>query len=504
MGLESPTDDDLPDDDLPGDEWIVDKIVDESMIAEVVQRLDNLWSDERQAAAFEMPNIVGRRIGKYTIRSVVGRGAFGVVYRATDDDLQRDVALKVPRPEVLVDRERLSRFQSEAVAASMLDHPAIVPVLEADLSGSTPYIVSTLFAGPDLSQWLAARSSPVIARNAAAFVAKLAEAVHYAHEKGILHRDLKPSNILLEPIEPQTGRTLLSDYHPRLSDFGLAKLRENGLQDTRSSLLVGTPLYMAPEQCSSDTRHFTPATDVYSLGVILYEMLTLHPPFEGTTYVEVLDKLRSKQPLPVRQLNPAVPSALETICAKCLEKDPAERYATAAELANDIQRFLKGDFIHARPPTWFGKLARWCRQPQRIATAGWFSCWYMSLSTIWMWLLWAAAASLGAMEGYVLKTLVDMVWITLFFSIPLVLIGWRVMRQKSRPLFWVATVFSAVHLAIIVHSLLQDGVVFSYIYSTRFSQLASYLMLGIGSLMQLGLYLLAIPAWWRGRKSYEY
>src|SRR5690606_21701250 len=149
--------------------------------------------------------------------------------------------------------------------------------------------------------------------NAARFIARLAEAVHYAHQKSILHRDLKPSNILLEPLGPPASDATLSGFQPRLSDFGLAKLLASGLQDTRSSLLVGTPLYMAPEQLLSETSDFTPATDVYALGVMLYELLTLKTPFEGTTYVEVLDKLRSKSPPPVTQLNPEVPRDLATI-----------------------------------------------------------------------------------------------------------------------------------------------------------------------------------------------
>lgn len=488
MGAESANDDDTFD------------ALDQSLIADVVQRLDNLWSHERQAAAVEVPSLVGQRIGKYTIRSIVGRGAFGVVYRATDDGLHRDVALKVPRPEVLIDRERLNRFQSEAVAAGMLDHPGIVPVLDANLSGPTPYIVSALYAGPDLGEWLADRTEPVIARNAAAFVARLAAAVHYAHEKGILHRDLKPSNILLEPLDPQNGDGRLSGFHPRLSDFGLAKLLESGLQDTRSSLLVGTPLYMAPEQLSSDTKEFTPATDVYALGVVLYEMLTLRTPFEGASYVEVLDRLRSEKPVPAREHNPLVPSALETICAKCLEKDPEVRYATAGELAADLQRFLDGDFIQAKPPNWLDQLVRWCRQPQRMATAGWFTCWYMGLSTAWMWLLWAAAASIGAMEDHALQTLGDMLLVTIAFCVPLVLMGWLVMRQKSRWAFCVAAILAGVQLVTIVHSLFQDGVVFAYMYPNTFSKLASYTMLGMGSTMQFGLYLLAIPAWRRWKK----
>lgn len=484
-----------------GDDAFADDALDEASVAEVIERLDNLWSHERRAAVAEVPNLIGQRCGKYTVRGVIGRGAFGMVYRATDDHLQRDVALKMPRPEVLIDPERLSRFQGEAATAAMLDHPTIVPVFEANLNGPTPYIASALCTGPDLGRWLASRSEPASAQDASTVIAKLAKGVHYAHEKGVLHRDLKPSNILLEPLHPQNDADELSSCQPRLTDFGLAKLLEGGLQDTRSSLLVGTPLYMAPEQLSSGTRNISRATDVYALGVVLYELLTLRTPFEGATYVEVLDKLRSGSPRPLCELNPGIPNDLETICAKCLEKDPADRYATAAELADDLERFLTGDSILARPTTWFDKLARWCRLPQRIATAGWFTCWYIFLTTVWMLLLWMGATFLNAIPGLATQTLFDIVVVTLFFGLPLWLLGWILVRRQSDKAFWPAAILSFIQFVTMVYSSTQDDVVFAHLYPNAFSKLATYTVLIMGSSIQLTMYLLAIPAWWRLRMA---
>lgn len=213
-------------------------------IAEVVQRLDHLWPEEAPVLSDFSGDHVGQRVGKYILQRIVGRGSFGVVYQAYDPELDREVALKLPRPEVLIDAERLKRFEGEATTAAQLDHPAIVPIFDAQFTGPVPYIASAYCGGPDLGDWLAARKTPVEPQQAAEFVAQLAEAVHYAHQQGVLHRDLKPSNIMLEPCDTSSPSAELADYEPRLTDFGLAKLVQASLHDTRSSLLVGTPLYM--------------------------------------------------------------------------------------------------------------------------------------------------------------------------------------------------------------------------------------------------------------------
>jgi hypothetical protein len=487
----------------PGDAT-ADDAGDQSLIADIVERLDNLWFHERQFAPMEATSLVGRRFGKYTVRGVLGRGAFGVVYRATDDQLQRDVALKVPRPEVLVDAERLGRFQGEAATAAQLDHPGIVPVFEAKLSGPICYIASAVCEGPDLGHWLARRSEPTPARDAAAFIAKLAEAVHYAHSKGILHRDLKPSNILLEPVNLDADGRELAEFQPRLTDFGLAKLMEAGLHDTRSSLLLGTPLYIAPEQLSNDTRRFSPATDVYALGVVLYELLTLRTPFEGASYVEVLDKLRSIDAPPLKQHNPTIPAELATLCAKCLEKDPADRYASAAELGDDLRRYLGGESIRAKPTTWRDRLVRWCRQPQRLKTAGWFTFWLQILLGIWTWAYWVAALGLGELHDLLAKVLVDMLLVTSCFTLPIAWLGWALMRRKSSRLFWLAAGLSVIQFATAVHGATHEGAIFDYLYPTALSKVAAYAMLIIGTSMQLGFYLLAVPAWFRLRRATEH
>lgn len=350
-------------------------------VDEVVQRLDQLWADNPVAPpkAGALALLVGQRLGQYTIHEVIGRGAFGVVYRAADEHLGRDVALKIPRPEVLLDQDKLRRFEAEATTAAALNHPLIVSVYEGNLGGPTPYIATAYCAGPDLGRWLSHRARAVAPRDAAAFVADLTDAVAFAHQQGVLHRDLKPGNVLLEPVSVENrsadlynGNRLgeLTDYEPRLSDFGLAKLIENSFHQTRSSLLVGTPLYMAPEQLSGIDADATPMSDVYALGVILFELLTLKTPFEGSSYVEVLDSIRRGDPPGLRQLNPAAPPDLETICLKCIQRDPSRRYGTASALAEDLRRYLSDQPIAARPPTVVDRLNHWSRRQPSWA---WFT-----------------------------------------------------------------------------------------------------------------------------------
>ena len=282
-----------------------------------------------------------RRFGRFSIVREVGRGGFGVVFLAVDPDLRRQVALKVPRPEVMVAASIRRRFLREAEAASRLDHPHIVPVYEVGEEGPICYIASAYCEGPTLAEWRRGRTTPVPWIEAARLVAVLAAAVAHAHERGILHRDLKPGNILLQPREASDPANEadcedLASYVPRICDFGLAKLLDEVSQETCSGLAIGSPPYMAPEQAAGRTREQGPATDVYALGVILYELLTGRPPLRGETDLETLRLISDQDPPSPRALRPGLPRDLETICLKCLEKRPDRRYAGASELAEDL------------------------------------------------------------------------------------------------------------------------------------------------------------------------
>jgi tetratricopeptide (TPR) repeat protein len=311
--------------------------------------------------------------GRFEIRRELGRGAFGVVYLAYDPNLRREVALKVPRIEVHLTPDLRARFRNEATAAAGLDHPNIVPVYEAGEEASVCFIASAYCPGITLAAWLRQRTGPVPYRAAAGLVATLAEAVDHAHRRGVLHRDLKPSNILLETTVPSTPGGEGFDLVPRITDFGLAKFVEeptsqsDAANPTMSGVILGTPSYMAPEQAQGLAHQVGTPADIYSLGVILYELLTGRPPFQEDSALDTLVLVRTQDPLPPSRLRPRLPRDLETICLKCLHKQPQARFPTARELADDLRRFLDGLPIRTRPiPAW-ERAFKWMRRRPALA-----------------------------------------------------------------------------------------------------------------------------------------
>ncbi|HWE36487.1 MAG TPA: protein kinase [Isosphaeraceae bacterium] len=294
----------------------------------------------------------------YEALDELGRGGMGAVYRARQRGLNRTVALKVIRAWVYADPEVAARFRAEAETAARFQHPNIVQVYEVGEHRGQGYLALEYAAGGSLRHRLA--GTPQDPRAAAALIETLARAVHYAHERGVVHRDLKPANVVLA-----------DDGTPKVTDFGLAKLLEHDAGLTRTGDLLGTPSYMAPEQAAGTPDAISPATDVYALGAILYEALTGRPPFQGATPLSTLDQVTGQEPLPPARLQRHVPRELETICLKCLEKEPRRRYGTARELAEDLRRFLEYRPIRARRVGWPGRLRRWVRrEPVKAALVG--------------------------------------------------------------------------------------------------------------------------------------
>lgn len=326
------------------------------------------------------PSAAHRELGDYELLEEIARGGMGIVYRARQRSLNRVVAVKLILVGQWANAEQIERFKAEAAAAAGLDHPNIVPIHEIGEASGQHFFSMKLIEGGNLAARIAQCAAPLSPSDAATVVATTARAVHYAHQRGVLHRDLKPTNILLD-----------SEGRPHLTDFGLAKLLERGSNLTHSAAVIGTPSYMAPEQGSGKARHVTTATDIYSLGAILYELLTGRPPFTGATMMETLQKVLHEEPVPpnlsVRSRRrkdahssdgkTAVSEAsesllasaatnvdrdLETICLKCLRKEPERRYDSALALAEDLERWLGGQPILARPVGPPERLALWARR----------------------------------------------------------------------------------------------------------------------------------------------
>jgi len=351
----------------------------------------SVWDALARASGDELPL---RQLGRFTIQRELGRGGFSVVFLAHDPVLNREVALKVPRPEVLITEGVRLRFDREAQAVARLTHPNLVPLFEVGEAGAIAYIVSAYCAGPTLAQLLHERGGPVAPRAAARMVEQLADAVHYAHTQGVLHRDIKPGNVLLEPVAMVTNVQAASDtqenlpFVPKLVDFGLAKWIDDGEQLSRKGELLGTPAYMAPEQAACRHTDVGVHTDVYGLGAILFELLTGGTPFVGSTDSHTLRLIEEGDLSPTALRVAGVTRNLEAICLKCLAKTPSQRYASAAELLADLNRYLAGVPVAARST---GRTARaWhgCRRRPVVSalSAGLAAVVIVSAASVtWQW-----------------------------------------------------------------------------------------------------------------------
>jgi WD40 repeat protein len=342
----------------------------------------------RDDKAMDTTPDVGHYFGDYEVLGEIARGGMGVVLRARQVSLNRPVALKMILAGQLASDADVQRFRTEAEAAASLDHPHIVPIYEIGEHEGQQYFSMKLVEGPSLAQLLEDSTwqthDVASQRRGAELIATVARAVHYAHQSRILHRDLKPANILLSRrtgahrrdkpggsqraagLVPAVGQVGSLSYEPHVTDFGLAKRVEGDSKVTQSGAIVGTPSYMAPEQARGEKR-LTTAADVYSLGAILHELLTGRPPFRGATPLDTLLDVVDKELPPPRLLNPHIDHDLETICLKCLDKDPTRRYGSAEALAEDLERWLRGEPIQARRTGMAERTLKWARRRPAIA-----------------------------------------------------------------------------------------------------------------------------------------
>jgi tRNA A-37 threonylcarbamoyl transferase component Bud32 len=311
----------------------------------------------------------------YTVLGVLGKGGMGIVYKARQERLNRVVALKMILHAEHAGPEERRRFLAEAKAVARLQHPNIVQVHEVNELNGLPFFSLEHCGGGSLADKL--DGTPWPATKAAELIEVLARATAVAHQAGIVHRDLKPANVLLT-----------EDGTPKIADFGLVKFVSTESRasspGTQTGAIMGTPSYMAPEQASGKSRQVGPTADVYALGVMLYELLTGRPPFKASAPLDTVLQVLNADMVFVRRLQPTVPKDLETICHKCLEKEPQKRYANARELADDLQRFLAGKPVAARRMDLLRQISWWCHHHDRIRDAGVFSAWMLLVLTVWL------------------------------------------------------------------------------------------------------------------------
>lgn len=340
------------------------------MPADATLQLDTASQTDTAAAGSSYPASTLPEIAGYTISSKLGQGGMGTVYAAHQHSLNRTVALKVLGSTAMENPKRWLRFRTEIEAIGRLQHPHIVRVFDAGESHGRAYVAQELCEQESLEQKVTAPQTP---DDVIQMMRQLADAVHHAHEQGVLHRDIKPANVLF------------SEGAVKLVDFGLAKLTDLDDRMTQTRDVMGSPSYMAPEQARADHDNIGRQTDVYQLGILMYELLTGVAPFLADSAVETLRLTQEHDPVPPRQLQPSVPKDLQTICLKCLEKKTADRYRTAAELNADLERLQSGHPIHARPPGLIGRVVKWTRRHPAQA-----ALWTVStIATMTLLLMWA-------------------------------------------------------------------------------------------------------------------
>lgn len=367
-------------------------------------------------------------LGRYRMIREIGRGGYGIVYLAEDTQLGRNVAIKIARPEIVSDEEGVSRFQRESRAAATLEHPGIVPVFDCGEEDGLHYYVMPYLDSENLAQWLVTQSEPLSEHVVAQFMLDLVRAVEFGHRQGVIHRDLKPQNILLKIDESNPN-----GFRPVVLDFGLCGLVECG--STTTSVLTGTPRYMSPEQAMFGKRKITERSDIYSLGVILYQMLTGNPPHQSDSIMEAVLMLHSTPVISPRKLRSDLSPAMEAICLKCLRKDCDRRYESAGAFATDLENLLANAPVAARPEGWW----------ERIDFAIRYGDWETRLglgviainTTSYIWALAGAflIQSRFRLDGNVIEGIGELFAFLVFLALPIhvfgVYLGWLMTRRTK-------------------------------------------------------------------------
>lgn len=462
---------------------------------ELSRRLDRLFDD----GALDPDGVDAaplKHVGDYVLIKLLGSGAFGLVYLARHYRSMEEVALKVPRPEVLIDKELRARFTCETIAARRLVHPNIVPIYDVEAAGSTPYIAAAFCPGKNLRDWLTAFPNPAQRdwQSCVRIAAQLAEAVAYAHQHQIYHRDIKPENVLLFPNVDEP--TSLDDVTPKLTDFGLAKIASDLQTETRASIFLGTAMYMSPEQTSGTEARDAPATvDVYSIGVVLFELLTQRLPIRQERYQSLFDPTNQGTIEPLRSYRPDVPAALAQVCEACLAPNPAARYQSAADLATDLRAVADKQPIQPPKLPIRSRIRFYARQPKRIADCGRYMLWSHIIIGAW-----SIASSVGIFvydnipSDMVAQLYRELFIVLVVFHIPNAWIGSKIIKGRS----WAVSVgllLSLVNLLGPLMAIFVGPLMFAELYaSAPFFSFSIHLMLLICFITQLWLAVTAVIA----------
>ena len=416
-------------------------------------------------------SLVDQRLGKYHVQKMLGSGAFGIVYLAVDTVNETPVAIKVPRIKTLVDADRRERFFQEAAHTPHLESKGIVRLLENHLDEPIPFLVMEYCDGPDLSQWLAAQTELATWQESVALVRGLAQAVADAHDQNIYHRDLKPANVLLTlPNASASTKDTLASLTPKVADFGLAKLIDPMMSDTRSSLVVGTPSYMAPERLipawskANTSRERLVAIDVYSLGVILFELLAGQLPITGGTYATIMDQIRYQRPLRLNDLRKGLPKDLAIVCEKCLEKDPRARYQSARAFAEDLDKCVHGQRVSARKARVISKFHYWCTRPERMQTAVWFTLASHVMLAFWTFQALPFIQQYGVVSGDQLRSVImDATIVSLGINLPCGFLAWMTLRNR-RWAAWAGVFLTIINIPGIAYATVKGPLLFQALY----------------------------------------
>ena len=428
-------------------------------------------------------------IGKFVLEQYLGAGGFGTVFLARDTLLQRYVAVKIPHARVLEHASLRERFLREGQAAAQLNHPHLLQVFEAGEDRGLLYLAMAYCPGPTLFHWLQEHPGPLSPRLAVQLVQSFATALTHAHEKGIIHRDLKPANILLMPCGK--GDAAWSEefpFIPCITDFGLAKVIEETWLYSGSSVVIGTPRYMAWEQALGKSNLIGPPTDVYALGVLLYELVTRHLPFQALTALSMLEMLFDERPILPRQHNASVPRDVETICLKCLERNPAQRYASTQELANELQRTLEGKAIRARRVRSWENLARWCQRPERMRDAGLYAIILNAIIILWVLMGFGQSPS----NPELVSALPSAILILFATHLPMIGIGYFTMR-RIRWAVWAGLAIAIPLFAMVFINFLGFGNLFEVFWKDTLVRTNMFFLISLLFCIQLLAYITA--AW---------